>query len=443
MISKKILIAFTAGVFFAGSLFAAPPSVFGSRSAPSAPEGHTISLGGNAYIVKGKEGARIHDERGLVRWASEESVAVVFFRAENAQKNVELSIRARGHGTIRLSLNREKKYTFTVKIDSDEFKDYPVGKVDFSESGYQKVLIKGAEKSGEFFGEISDIKLKGISGPLNYVRDFENYWERRGPSVHMRYTFPPEKNIEYFYNEVVVPEGMDKLSTYFMANGFNEGYCGIQVNSPTERRVLFSVWSPFDTQNPKDIPEHLRVVNLRRGKGVHIGEFGNEGSGGQSFLRYPWKAGETYGFLTRVRPDGTGNTEYTAYFHIPKERKWLLIASFRRPATSTWYKGAYSFLENFSPDMGYTGRKVFFSNQWAWDKNGKAYELTEGVFTCDSTANAGVRTDYAGGLSEDGKSFFLKNCGFFDGKVESHTNFERKSTKFDPPLINFQALEKL
>ena len=30
-----------------------------------------------------------------------------------------------------------------------------------------------------------------------------------------------------------------------MANGFGEGYFGIQVNGPNERRVLFSVWSPF------------------------------------------------------------------------------------------------------------------------------------------------------------------------------------------------------
>lgn len=442
MISEKILISLLAGLFCVGSLSAATPNVFGGAEKKSAND-CVVALGGNAYIVKDKTGARIDNAKGLVQWKSRNAMAVVFVKTNDPQKDVELYVRARGHGEIKINVNREKKQTFSLKIDSDDFKDYPVGKIAFPEPGYQKILIRGDQKTGEFFGEISDITLKNIYGPVNYVTNFENYWGRRGPSVHMRYTLPKEKNIEYFYNEVTVPKGMDKLGTYFMVNGFGEGYCGIQVNSPTERRVLFSVWSPFDTQNPKDIPEHLRVVNLRRGENVQIGEFGNEGSGGQSFLRYPWKAEETYGILTQVRPVGDGNTDYTAYFHIPSERKWLLIASFRRPATSTWYKGAHSFLENFYPDMGYAGRKVFFSNQWVWDKNGKAYELTEGTFTCDGTGNAGVRMDYAGGLSKDEKSFFLKNCGFFNEFVPAHTQFERKPSGKTAPMINFQALEKL
>lgn len=430
------------GAFCVSSLSAATSGVFGSSGKKSASD-CVISLGGNAYIVKDKDGARIHNAKGLVQWKSRDSIAVVFVKTNEPQKDVELYVRARGHGEIKINVNREKDQTFSLKIDSDDFEDYSVGEIAFPESGYQKILIRGDKKTGEFFGEISDITLKNVYGPINYVTDFENYWGRRGPSVHMRYALPKEKNIEYFYNEVTVPKGMDKLGTYFMVNGFGEGYCGIQVNSPTERRVLFSVWSPFDTQNPKDIPEHLRVVNLRRGENVHIGEFGNEGSGGQSFLRYPWKAEETYGVLTQVRPVGDGSTDYTAYFHIPSERKWFLIASFRRPSTSTWYKGAHSFLENFNPDMGYTGRKVFFSNQWVWDKNGKPYELTEGTFTCDGTGNAGVRMDYAGGLSDDEKSFFLKNCGFFDEFVPSHSKFERKPSGKNAPMINFQALEKL
>lgn len=442
MLLKKISFAVLAVLSGTLALNAAPPAVFGAPLEKSASQ-LSIPLGGNAYVLKGKNGARIHTQKGLVNWTGEDAMIAVYVRTSDPQENVDFSIRARGHGTIKFNVNRDKAQTFSVKLDSDEFKEYPVGKIKFAEAGYQKIYIKGSEKSGEHFGEISDFTLKNVLGASNYVHGFDNYWGRRGPSVHMRYTLPKEKNIEYFYSEILVPKGMDKVGTYFMVNGFGEGYSGIQVNSPTERRVLFSVWSPFDTQNPKDIPEHLRVVNLRRGEGVKIGEFGNEGSGGQSYLRYPWEAGKTYGFLTRIRPDGNGNTEYTTYFHVPSERKWLLIASFRRPATSTWYKGAHSFLENFNPDMGYTGRSANYFNQWAWDKNGKAYELTEGTFTCDGTGRAAVRTDFAGGLSEDGKSFFLRNCGFFNETTESNSRFERKSMMSAPPMINFAALEKL
>jgi len=61
--------------------------------------------------------------------------------------------------------------------------------------------------------------------------------------------------VHYWYSELKVPKGQDTVGAYFMANGFNHGYFGMQVNSETERRIIFSVWSPFKTDNPKEIPE--------------------------------------------------------------------------------------------------------------------------------------------------------------------------------------------
>ena len=58
----------------------------------------------------------------------------------------------------------------------------------------------------------------------------------------------------------MVPEGNDVLGSYFMANGFAQGYFGIQVNSPTERRILFSVWSPFHTDDPSEIPDQAILI---------------------------------------------------------------------------------------------------------------------------------------------------------------------------------------
>ncbi len=66
-----------------------------------------------------------------------------------------------------------------------------------------------------------------------------------------------------------------------MMNGFSEGYMGIQQTTSGEHKVLFSVWSPYTTDDPEDIPEEKRVKVLRKGANVTIGEFGNEGSGGQ------------------------------------------------------------------------------------------------------------------------------------------------------------------
>lgn len=175
------------------------------------------------------------------------------------------------------------------------------------------------------------------------------------PSVHLNYETPKDVSLQYAYSEITVPVGMDIEGSYFMANGFVEGYFGFQVNGPQERRVLFSVWSPYKTDNPKDIPEEQRIAKLASGPGVRVGEFGNEGSGGQSFLVYPWKAGVTYRFLTEVKPDPTSkeHTHYTAWFGDKSQDEWRLIASFRRPKTSTYLKGFHSFLENFNPQFGH------------------------------------------------------------------------------------------
>ncbi|MFM8725266.1 MAG: DUF3472 domain-containing protein, partial [Planctomycetaceae bacterium] len=146
---------------------------------------------------------------------------------------------------------------------------------------------------------------------LDFVRDNQGnmfYWGRRGPSVHLGYTVPRDLPLEYACTELTVPEGQDTIGSYFMANGFSEGYFGMQVNSASERRILFSVWSPFQTDDPKSIPAEQRIVTLASGPDVHIGEFGNEGSGGQSYLVHPWKAGTVCRFLTRVQPDAGSNT---------------------------------------------------------------------------------------------------------------------------------------
>ncbi len=61
------------------------------------------------------------------------------------------------------------------------------------------------------------------------------------------------------------------IGSYFMANGFGQGYFGIQVNSASERRILFSVWSPFSTNNPREIPDDQRITLLKKGEPVHAG----------------------------------------------------------------------------------------------------------------------------------------------------------------------------
>lgn len=400
---------------------------------------HEVPLAGNAYVTNHADRTRITDD-GIKHWTSPETVVSAYFYVSQPQ-TITLALKGSGHATMLMKSGDAQQ---TVRFDSDEPTVVGALSVNVTHAGYVKVDLQGVERTGESFADISDVVATLQDGSVTCVKDFSNYWGRRGPSVHMAYQLPKDEDCEWFYNEVIVPEEGETMCSYYMAAGFGEGYFGMQYNSPTERRVLFSVWSPFDTQDPRDIPEEMRVKLLKSGPDVHIGEFGNEGSGGQSYLRYPWKAGQTYSFLARVHPDGQGNTIYTAFFYAPEEGKWRLIAKFLRPKTDTWYTHAHSFLENFMPEQGYLSRYVRFSNQWVRTRPGKWVRPEAAMFTNDGTARAGVRLDYAGGVTPDGQALFLKMGGFFDGNVKGGTCFALPAYEGrKAPKVNFKALKKL
>lgn len=397
---------------------------------------YEVPLSGNAYLTSDNHGAIIGNN-GVARWRSVESEISTYIYFHQPQ-TIKLSIKGKAsdNATIRVLFNGIEK---DINLSEGSFETL-LGDYSVNEIGYLPISLKGISKEGGNFGEIESYIVE-TDGELTYVGDFSHYWGRRGPSVHLKYDMPNE-DVEWFYNEVTVPEGDDVIGSYYMSNGFGEGYFGMQCNSEVERRVLFSVWSPFDTQDPKLIPEHQRIKLLRQGEGVHIGEFGNEGSGGQSYLKYDWKAGNTYKFLTQIKPDGEGNTIYTAYFFATDENRWRLIASFLRPETDTYYKGAHSFLENFLPNQGYLTRKVLFSNQWSKTVSGEWVPSTVAKFTYDNTAHQKARLDYQGGYIEDANSFYLQNCGFFNESTAYGTEFEKDSVTVEPQ-INFDELEKL
>jgi hypothetical protein len=230
--------------------------------------------------------------------------------------------------------------------------------------------------------------------------------------VNIGYVTPA--NTEYFYNELTVPAGEDKIGSYFMANGFGEGYFGIQVKSTTERWILFSVW---------DADNGAKTTLVRKGPNVVDNSFGGEGTGGQAYLVYNWLAGNTYKFITKATPDGAGSTIYSAWFYAPEAAVWRFMASWKRPNISSYLTGSHSFLENFIDTKGYLGRKVLLNNQWARNTAGVWSEVTKMTFNGDATAANKQRMDFAGGL-ENGK-FYMRNGGFFANYVTLGQSFTR------------------
>lgn len=399
-----------------------------------------VPLAGNAWMNGDEMPVKRtrFDKEGILNWKEQGKVLRVYFRTEKTGK-IYLGLRAKaikGNSKIKLSFKGKDR---EVSIADTAWQDIGAGAYDIKTPGYHMVELRGVEKNGDSYGQFKDLLIGGEAtvDSVYYVKD-SFYWGRRGPSVHLGYQVPEEAgDIQYFYNEITVPEGQDVLGSYFMANGFAQGYFGIQVNSPTERRILFSVWSPYKTDNPEDIPEEQRIKMLKKGEGVHVGKFGNEGSGGQSYLKYNWKAGLTYKFLLKAQPSDKNSTDYTAWFMDPERNEWQLIACFRRPMTSTYVKRPHSFLENFYTQMGNISRMAYYTNQWACNTEGKWYELTKAKFTADATARKDARLDYAGGVI-DGK-FFMKNCGFFSERVAFDQYFE-KEAQGKQPEIDFSNL---
>jgi hypothetical protein len=401
-----------------------------------------LPLGGNAFSSFNLENSNTVTDNGIENWTDSKEYFTVYFRVSNpglVRISTDESAAIQGKSVLEFGINNQLK-----KIEFDETQKKPIliGEWKIIDTGYVALKIKGISKTNSNFPSISKLTISGsaLQGKPAFVPNNDDnffHWGRRGPSVHLNYEVPEKVNAEWYYNEITVPVNEDVIGSYYMANGFGEGYFGIQVNSEKERRVLFSVWSPFATDDPKSIPESHKIIMLKKGENVQTGEFGNEGSGGQSYLRYNWKAGNKYKFLLHGVPQKDNSTIYTAYFYAPELKKWMLIASFNRPQTNTYLKRFHSFLENFIPEQGNKSRKVLFNNQWYCDDKGVWTEIDSAVFTIDNTGRKGYRMDYSGGVEKG--SFYLKDGGFFDEFTKAKTKFT-KSLNHNPPAINFGTL---
>ncbi len=401
----------------------------------------TVPLGGNSWITThSKTGNETISNKGWQNWSESETVFSTYIYLVKPGKLSLSAVFNVPNGQSKINCTIEKNTKSLTVSGSD--KESKIGEWRIKKAGYVRIDLKGLSKTGAVFATVENLLISGsaVDEKTAFVKNNQGnffYWGRRGPSVHLNFdTSAIGDGIEYFYNEISVPKGNDVIGSYFMANGFGEGYFGIQVNSATERRVLFSVWSPFQTDDPTKIPPDKKIIMLKKGQDVVTREFGNEGSGGQSFLRYNWKAGETYKFLLKGEPVKNNYTNYTAWFYA--EGNWRLIASFSRPATNTYLTRLHSFLENFIPETGNITRKAYYQNQWARTKTGEWKPITQAKFTYDNTAKQGYRIDYSGG-AENGK-FYLRNCGFYSESTPYQSVFSR-STNNLIPNIDLSKLE--
>jgi Domain of unknown function (DUF5077)/Domain of unknown function (DUF3472) len=407
------------------------------ETSPELIEEHSIEvmLGGNTWSNdKSNDEYHITDD-GVVNWKDANTNFTSYIKVNKTGK-LKLWINANANGSPSVIQVSIKNTNHQIKVEGNDFKEFYVGEFPIDQAGYVPIVISGISHEKGFFPNLTSLQISGniINSETSYVVSNENdmfHFGRRGPSLHLLYNTPEDAEIQYFYNEVTVPKGSDVVGTYVMANGFQFGYFGMQVIGPKNRRVLFSVWSPFETDDPTQIPDEQHVKVLKKGQRTQDDDFGNEGAGKKTFMPFNWKTDTTYGFLLKAQPVENGSI-YSAYFFDPKQQRWTFIAEMFRPLDAAYLSELYSFLENFEPSQGNISRTAYYGNQWVCDSKGQWMEINHAETDGDITSSKAFRTDYETGV--EGNKFFMKNGGFFDNNSVLRKSIMRNSINVAPKI---------
>lgn len=345
---------------------------------------------------------------GEFKHAGEVNCSLVLSLPEGAESKLKLTLAGTSHEVL-----ARRTATNTVVV--------PAGTFTLPSPGYYRFTLESLNAASQSAG---DIKALVVEGPAAADAHFNLKPRRNAASVHLHYPLNGLTNITAFYCEVTALE--DPLWTFYMACGWHRGYFGMQVNSPTERRIIFSVWdSGSESVDRSKVAAENRVQLVAKGDGVEAGDFGNEGTGGHSHLVFPWHTGEKQRFLVTAKPVDSSHTMFSGYFFNPEKQQWMLISSWRAPKEGGYLRGLHSFSENFGGANGHLRRKALYGNQWARTADGQWHELTAATFSHDPTGKAD-RLDRFMGV-ESGQ-FFLSHGGFIPGMTQYGELFKRPRT---------------
>lgn len=373
-----------------------------------------------AYTVPDADGARISQRGGVTRWNNPE-IKVVWFgefkQTGEISAKLALKLSPDAESKLRLTVAGQSREA-TVKGAGDSLVTADFGTFNLKETGYQRFTLESLTERGKPFGDLDALLLEG---PALADAHFNLKERRNAASVHLFYPVPEGTNVAAFYCEVTAVD--DPVTTFYMACGWHRGYFGMQVNSPTERRIIFSVWdSGNEAVDRNKVGEENRVKLMGKGEGVYTGDFGNEGTGGHSHLKYLWKTGESQKFIVTAQPTNETFTIFSGYYFHPDKKEWMLISSWLAPKEGGWLRGLHSFSENFGGSTGHLRRKALYANQWIRTLAGQWIELTTASFSHDPTGRQD-RLDRFMGV-EDGK-FFLSHGGFVPGFTKYGEKFSR------------------
>ena len=383
-----------------------------------------------AYLEPDGGGARVSAEHGITHWKDSNTIVKWFGELNHTgelQAAVTMRVDNGKSSRLRLTIaGQAKEIEVTGNGDDRMMADF--GAYEVSKTGYHAFILQSLNSASDDPGTIEALVL---DGPATNDAHFNLKPRRNAASVHLAYPVPGDAKVSAFYCEMTGVE--DPLWSYYMACGWHRGYFGMQVNSPTERRIIFSVWdSGGEAVDRNKVADDDRVTLVAKGEDVYSGSFGNEGTGGHSHLKFPWKTGERQQFLVTADPVDETHTVFAGYYFRPDKKEWMLISSWRAPKEGKYLRGLYSFSENFAGQNGHVLRKALYGNQWIRTAAGEWIELTTATFSHDPTGKED-RLDRFMGV-EDGE-FFLSHGGFVSGFTKFGAPFTRPASGRSPATM--------
>ncbi len=379
-----------------------------------------------AYTEPDANAARTSERGGLRGWtdpAQSVNWHGLFRATGSVTARLSLSLPEGVESHLRLTVGGQSREATARGAASGGPLELGFGTFEVARTGYTRFRLESLNPKGRPAGDLATLHL---SGPATEGAHFNLKERRNAASVHLSYVNPSTHKapVHAFHCEVTAVE--DPTTTFYMACGWHRGYFGMQVNSPSERRIIFSVWdSGGEAVDRGKVSDENRVKLVAKGDGVFTGDFGNEGTGGHSHLKYPWKTGQPQRFLVTATPTNGTFTVFSGYYLHPDSRRWMLISAWRAPKEGGALRGLHSFSENFWGSSGNVVRKARYGQQWLLDANGQWHEVVAATFSHDPTGKAD-RLDRFMGV-EDGR-FFLSHGGFIDGFSPFGQRFERPPT---------------
>lgn len=308
-------------------------------------------------------------------------------------------------------------------------------KLDIPQTGYFRYELKPISDP-ESAIKIETLTFKSLKpgGQVNHT-DYQS-----SPSVHLSFSTTDQttKAYNWIYEEILVPEGGDPLATYYMSLGFFRGYMGIQTNSDTERRVLFSVWDSKDAEHDKTITQHDYVSLVDKGEATTVNSFGGEGTGGQSYVKTAnWQTGKPVKFLMNIAKQDNNSVILSAWYKL-EGQDWKYVATWRAPKEQRLFDGFYSFIENYGYTNGQLRREAYYYNAWGKEAaTGKWINFNKVRFS-NTDGKEGQRVDFEQGVSPNFPDRFYMASGGYTPTLKTANQIPLSVSKMDLDLKPFE-----